>query len=146
MSAVALHAPRRLTAVDAPAAVDAPVAVASGRRTLALALATALVIVAAVFGVVGLTAMAADMAVEARSLETTVADAERRYAELVAALAAKEDPGRIRELALELGLVPSPAARHLILSRGIDADGARRRIDVGPELTDPLKSVLTQGR
>jgi cell division protein FtsL len=146
MSAVALHSPRRLTTVDAPAAVDAPVVVTSGRRTLALALATALVIVAAVFGVVGLTAMAADMAVEARSLEMTVANAERQYAELVAEVAAKEDPGRIRELALELGLVPSPAARHLILSRGIDADGARRPTEVGSVVTDPLKSVLTQGR
>jgi hypothetical protein len=146
MSAVALHSPRRLAAVDAPAAVRTPSPVTSGRRTLALALATALVIVAAVFGIVGLTAMAANAAVEARRLEISVAQAERDYAELVAAVAAKEDPGRIRELALELGLVPSTAARHLILSRGIDADGARRAEAVGMLVTDPLKSVLTQGR
>jgi cell division protein FtsL len=146
MSAVAVHSPRRLASVDAPTTVDVPVGGASGRRTLALALATAVVIVAAVFGIVGLTALAANAAVEARALELQVAQAERRYAELVAEVAAKEDPGRIRELALELGLVPSPAARHLMLSRGLDADGSRRPIDAGPLLADPLKPVLTQGR
>ena len=146
MSAAALHAPRRPANVVAPVAAVRPQPVASGRRTLGLALGTALVIVAAVFGIVALTAMAADSAVEARSLERAVAQSERRYAELVAELAAKEDPSRIRLLALELGLVPSPAARHLILSRGIDADGARQRDDAGPVLADPLKSVLTQGR
>jgi len=146
MSAVAVHAPRRLATVDAAAIVGAPTPAASGRRTLALALATAIVIVSAVFGIVGLTAMAANAAVEARNLELAVAQSERHYAELVAEVAAKEDPGRIRELALELGLVPSPAARHLVLSRGLDADGARRQNDVGMMLSDPLKPVLTQGR
>jgi len=147
MSAVAFAPSRgRAAASDVPSVLDAPVPVASGRRSLTLALSTAFVIVAAVFGIVGLRAMAADAAVEARNLEREVAQSERRYAELVAEVATKEDPGRIRELALELGLVPSPAARHLILSRGIDADGARRPIDAGPLLADPLKPILTQER
>jgi hypothetical protein len=146
MSAVALHAPRRSAHVEPRAIAEAPATLASGRRSLALALGTALIIVAAVFGIVGLNAMAANAAVEARNLEREVAQSERRYAELIAAVAAKEDPGRIREFALELGLVPSPAARHLVLSRGIDADGARRPLEVGATLTDPLKPVLTQGR
>jgi len=119
---------------------------ATGRRSLMLALATALVIVAAVFGVVGLTAMAVDKEVEARSLERSIGQAERRYAELVAEVATKEDPSRIRARALELGLVPSPAARHLVLSRGLDADGARRRQDGGMLIGDPLKPILTQER
>ena len=148
MSAVALQQPRRLRVVEAPSAIEAPegAEVASGRRTLALVLATAVTIVAAVFGIVGLTAMAANASVGARALELQVAQAERTYAELVAAVAAKEDPGRIRALALELGLVPSSAARHLLLSRGIDADGGMRSDPNEVVLNDPLKPVLTQGR
>jgi hypothetical protein len=111
-----------------------------------LALSTALAVVAAVFGVVAFKAMAADAAVEARALEVMVAQSEVRYAELIAEVASKEDPSRIRMLALELGLVPSSAARHLLLTRGIDADGARRPLELGPLLADPLKPVLTQGR
>jgi hypothetical protein len=143
MSAVALERPR-LRVVESPAPVEAAVP-ATGRRTLVLALATALVIVAAVFGIVGLNAMAANASVDARALERQVAQAERRYAELVAVVASKEDPGRIRERALELGMVPSSAARHLVLSRGIEADGMRRA-EVRDSVADPLKPVLTQGR
>ncbi len=146
MSAVAIDRPRTERRVAAPASVDASVSVASGRRTLVLVLSTALVVVAAVFGVVAFKAMAADAAVEARALEAVVAQGEVRYAELVADVASKEDPSRIRLLALDLGLVPSPAARHLVLTRNIDADGARRPLELGPLLTDPLKPVLTQGR
>jgi len=146
MSAVAIDRPRTQvrTARQVPAATE--VAGPTGRRSLLLALSTAIIVVAAVFGIVAFKAMAADAAVEARALEAVVARGEMRYAELVAEVASKEDPGRIRELALELGLVPSPAARHLILSRGIDADGARRPLELGPIVADPLKPVLTQGR
>lgn len=145
MSAVALVRPQRPRVAEVPSVVGTP-EVLSGRRTLALALTTAIVIVAAVFGIVGLTAMAANASVEARALEREVAAAERTYAELVAAVAAKEDPGRIRERALELGLVPSLSARHLLLSRGIEADGSRHPDAVAVALNDPLKSVLTQER
>ena len=144
MSAVAVQTTRRLRVVDEPREVVAPVEV-TGRRTLALALMTALLIVAVVFGIVGLNALAANAAVDARALEREVQRAEVRYAQLVAAVAAKEDPGRIRELALELGLVPSSAARHLHLSRGIEADGLRHP-DTGVMVRDPLKPVLTQER
>jgi hypothetical protein len=145
MSAVAIHQPRRLAVAEAPATATEPV-VASGRRTLVLALGTAVIIVMAVFGIVGLNAMAANAAVEARALEREVARAERHYGELIAALATKEDPGRIRERALELGLVPSTTARHLVLARGIDADGVRRRSTDDASMPDPLKPVLTQER
>jgi cell division protein FtsL len=145
MSAVALAGPRRMTVAEAPVTMPEPVVV-TGRRTLLLALGTAVVIVMAVFGIVGLNAMAANAAVEARALELQVAQAERHYGELVAAVAAKEDPGRIRERALELGLVPSTAARHLVLARGIAADGVRRPSVTDVSMPDPLKPVLTQER
>lgn len=145
MSAVALQQPQHLRVVEAPSVAEAPELV-SGRRTLILALTTAVVIVASVFGIVGLTAMAANASVEAGALERQVASAERTYAELVAKVAAKEDPGRIRARALELGLVPSTSARHLVLSRGIDADGSRRAEADTVVLNDPLKPVLTQER
>jgi hypothetical protein len=146
MSAVAVERPRTHARADVPAPAEMSERLATGRRSLALALSTALVAVAAAFGIVAFKAMAADAAVEARGFETVVAQSELRYAELIAEVASKEDPGRIRELALELGLVPSPAARHLTLSRGIDADGARRPLYIGPLIADPLKPVLTQGR
>ena len=148
MSAVAVEQVRHLRAVVAPEAperTDAAVEPRSGRRTLVLLLATAAVAVAVVFGIVGLNALAANAAVEARALEREVGAAERRYAELVAVVARKEDPARIRARALDLGMVPSPAARHLVLSRTLEADGMRRTED-DAVVADPLKPVLTQER
>jgi hypothetical protein len=144
MSAVALERPQRLRAVAAPEATE-DVVVPSGRMTLVLALATVLVIVLGVFGIVGLNAMAANSAVDARALERQVEREERRYAELLVAVTAKEDPARIRAQALEMGLVPAAAARHLVVARGIDADG-QMRADARADVSDPLKPVLTQGR
>jgi cell division protein FtsL len=144
MSAVAVQPARHLRVVEEPEVVEVA-ELASGRRTLVLALMTAVVIVAMVFGVVGLNAMAANASVEARNLERQVQRSEIRYAQLIAEVAAKEDPARIRELALELGLVPSPAARHLRMSRSIEADGLRHP-DASVMLSDPLKPVLTQER
>lgn len=144
MSAVALERPQRLRAVTTPEATP-EVVVPSGRLTLALALATVLVIVLGVFGIVGLNAMAANAAVDARALERQVEMEERRYAELLVAVTAKEDPASIRAQALEMGLVPAAAARHLVVTRGIDADG-QMRADARADVSDPLKPVLTQGR
>jgi cell division protein FtsL len=149
MSAVALLQPR--TVRETPrAATHAEPSVRSetsgGRRHLLLVLAAAAVLVSSVFGIVGLGAMAADASVRARALEQEVAQAERRHGELIVAVASKEDPARIRARALELGLVPSTAARHLVLDRVIDADGARSVAAEDALVTDPLKSVLTQER
>ncbi len=144
MSAVAVPLPRHLRVAEEPqAVVEAPEV--TGRLTLALALSTALVVVAAVFGIVGLNALAANATVEARTLERQVQQSEVRYAQLVAEVAAKEDPGRIRMQALELGLVPSSAARHLRLSRALEADGLRHP-DTNVMVHDPLKPVLTLER
>lgn len=149
MSAVALLQPRTVREASRPEAAVGPapdIRAAGGRRRLLLVLAAATVLVSAVFGIVGLGAMAADAAVRARSLELEVSHAERLHGELVAAVASKEDPARIRERALELGLVPSTAARHLVLDRVIDADGARSVAADDARISDPLKPVLTQER
>jgi hypothetical protein len=147
MSAVALHRPR--TVATAPRertpTIERTVA-AGGRRTLVLAITTVLVIAAGVFGAVALNAMAADAAVQARTLEREVVAAERRYAELVVELAVQQDPARIRAEALAMGLVPSAAARHLTLDRAIAADGAWNEADARGLTPDPLKPLLTLER
>jgi hypothetical protein len=147
VSAVALQHPR---AVAAPVrqrtvAVERET-VAGGRRTLVLAITTVLIIAAGVFGAVALNAMAADAAVQARALEREVVAAERRYAELVVAVAVKQDPARIRAEALAMGLVPSAAARHLTLERAIAADGAWAEAGSRALTPDPLKPLLTLER
>jgi len=116
------------------------------RHTLVYALVMLVLLASAVFGAVALNALAAAEAVAARNLEREVADGEREYARLIAEVAALEDPGRIREAALELGLVPSGPARHLALERNLPADGAvvdRPLPEVG---SDPLKPVLSAER
>jgi hypothetical protein len=94
------------------------------RHTLVYVLAMILVGGAVIFGAVALNALAAGAAVEARELEAQVADSERLYAQLVADVAALEDPARIREAALELGLEPAAPARYVALERNLPADGA----------------------
>jgi hypothetical protein len=116
------------------------------RHTLAYALVMIVVVGACVFGAVALNALAAGAAVEARALDTQVAEAERTYAQLVADVASLEDPARIRETALELGLVPSGPARFVTLERNLPADGAVV-VSERPEATqDPLKPLLSVER
>lgn len=150
MSALAVVRPRS----GAPAApargatvgrtATAGASVATGRVRLVAALLTIGTGAAALFAAVGLNAAAAQSAVVARQLESEVRAAERRHAELLVDVAELEDPARIRARALELGLIPAPAARHLVLRRAVPADGAP-----GPTaaaVADPLKPVLTQER
>jgi hypothetical protein len=121
-------------------------AATGGQRTLVLAISTVLMIASGVFGAVALNAMAADASVQAQALEREVVAAERRYAELVVAVAVKQDPARIRAEALAMGLVPSTAARHLTLERGIAADGAWSEAETRALTPDPLKPLLTLER
>ncbi len=116
------------------------------RHTLGYALVMVLLLAGAVFGAVALNALAAAEAVAARNLERQVAEGEREYARLVADVAALEDPGRIREAALELGLVPSGPARHLQLERNLPADGAVVGTPLPEVTSDPLKPVLSAER
>jgi hypothetical protein len=114
------------------------------RHTLLYALVTIVVLGAAVFGAVSLNALAAASSVEARELEARVAVAEREYAQLVADVAALEDPARIRQAAHDLGLVPAGPGRHVVLDRNLPADGAVPPIDRVE--ADPLKPMLSVDR
>jgi hypothetical protein len=122
--------------------VDEPVV----RHTLAYALVMIAVVGASVFGAVTLNALAAGAAVEARALDTHVAEAERTYAQLVADVASLEDPARIRETALELGLMPSGPARFVTLERNLPADGAVTEEQRPGSTQDPLKPLLSVER
>ena len=122
--------------------VEAPVR----RHTLAYALAVIVVLAAAVFGAVALNALAAEAAVQTRELEAHVTEAERAHAHLVAEVASLEDPARIREEALDLGLVPGGPRRHLALERNVPADGALRADERAEAASDPLKPLLSQER
>lgn len=123
---------RHLRVVDEP----------TTRHTLAYALGMILVLGGAIFGTVSLNALAAAASVEARELDARVADAERTYAQLVADVAALEDPARIRAAALELGLVPAGPGRHVVLERNLPADGATSPTEVFQGTPDPIKPLL----
>lgn len=114
------------------------------RHTLIYALIMIALVGASVFGAVTLNALAAGASVEARALETRVSEAERTYAQLVADVASLEDPARIRETALELGLVPPGPARFVALERNLPADGAVADTERPDATQDPLKRVLSE--
>lgn len=116
------------------------------RHTLLYALLIIALLGGAVFGTVTLNALAAANAVEARALDREVAESERVYAQLVADVAALEDPARIRVAALDLGLVPGGPGRHVHLDRNLPADGAVTELDNGRRAADPLKPVLSVER
>lgn len=116
------------------------------RHTLAYALMMVLLLGGGVFGAVALNALAAAEAVQARELERQVADGERAYGSLIAEVATLEDPGRIREAALDLGLVPSGPSRHLHLERNLPVDGTVVQAPLPESTPDPLKPVLSAER
>jgi len=116
------------------------------RHTLVYLLAVVATVAAGVFGAVTLNALAAGAAVEVRELEAAVVTAERSYAQLVAEVAALEDPERIRTAALEFGMLPAGPGRYVELTRNLPADGAVRGAEVAPRTTDPIKPLLTMER
>lgn len=116
------------------------------RHTLVYLLAVVLLVGASIFGAVSMDALAAAASVEARTLEAEVTAAERDYAQLVAEVATLEDPGRIRQAATDLGLVPAGPSRLVRLERNLPADGAvAERLD-GELGADPLKPLLSAER
>lgn len=149
MSAIAtvLRRPVLRRAPSGAAAPRSPRLTVAAERTrshvLAYAIATVLCLAASVFGAVALNATAADAAVAARDLERRIGEAERQHAELLVAVSALEDPMRIRELALDLGLVPAGPARHVTLIRSLPADGVQNAPDADLLLTDELKPILS---
>lgn len=112
-------------------------------HTLAYAFAIIAVLAAAVFGAVALNAVGADASVRARELDLTIAASERAYADLVVRVAALEDPARLRERAVAMGMVPAGAARHVLLERPLPADGAMSSTDGEVLVGDPLKPILS---
>ena len=116
------------------------------RRTLAYAIVMIVVFGVAVFGTVSLNALAAGASVEARDLEAHVTEAERVYAQLIADVAALEDPARVRAAALEIGMVPPGPVRHLSLERNLPADGAVPETRTPDAAADPLKPLLSVER
>lgn len=113
------------------------------RHTLAYLLAVIGVVAAGIFASLSLNALAAAAAVEARALDAQVVEAERRYAQLIADVAALEDPARIRAEALALGLEPAGPGRTLALDRNLPADGAVSGQVSSDVPADPLKPLLT---
>lgn len=99
-----------------------------------------------VFGAVSLNALAAGDAVSARELEERVEIEERRYGQLVAEVAALEDPARIRQAAVDLGMIPAGSPRYLVLDRALPSDGVVEEPVVAGATADPLKPVLSADR
>lgn len=117
------------------------------RHTLRYVLLSLALTGATVFGTVSLNALAAGDAVAARQLEQRVVQAERDYAILVADVAQLEDPARIRQAALDLGMIPAGSVRFLPVDRTLPADGVDPDLVAqADEATDPLKSVLSVER
>ena len=147
MSAITAPLRRTRAALEPPAqrhlrVVEEP----APRHTLAYAIVMIVVFAVAVFGAVSLNALAAGASVEARALETHVTDAERVYAQLIADVATLEDPARVRAAALDIGMVPPGAVRHLSLERNLPADGAAPEARLPGAAADPLKPLLSAER
>lgn len=98
-----------------------------------------LVAIGAVMGAVSLNALAAQDAVEVTRVEAEVVDAERAWTHAVADVAALEDPARIRLLAEQMGMEPTPQ-RYLVPSQVLPGD----RSDVTAD--DPIKPILSADR
>lgn len=78
--------------------------------------------VAAVMGAVSLNALSVTDAVELSRLEAEVVTAEREWTQAVANVATLEDPARVRLLAEQLGMEPTPQ-RFLVPSQSLPGDG-----------------------
>lgn len=99
----------------------------------------------AVFASLTMTALAAEDAVLARELGSDVTAAEREYARLVAEVAMLESPGRIADMAQQMGMVRTAVPRALPVDRPLDADvtgGDEPLLAEG----DGLKPLLTEQR
>ncbi len=95
-----------------------------------------LVGIAAVMGAVSLNALAARDAVELARLEAEVVTAERTWSQSVADVAGLEDPARIRMMAEQMGMEPTPQ-RFLVPAQPLPGDRAPEDVE------DPAKPVLS---
>lgn len=95
--------------------------------------------VAAVIGAVTLNALAAQDSVLLSQTDRQLVDAQRDYGLLTAEVATLEDPDRIRQLAEQMGMAPTPQ-RFLVPSQSLPLD------HVEAATRDPLKPILTAQR
>lgn len=117
------------------------------RRTLLFATLLGLLAGVTIFTTVAVSALGAADAVTVRELQREVADAERRYAALVAEVAALQDPARIERVAVEeLGMVRPADARYVVLDRALPEDEEGVDDALAGIRTDPLKPVLSVER
>jgi cell division protein FtsL len=154
MSALTTAAARTRLAVGRPAPSTGPAerprlrVVPRPRRTGRYLALMAVVAAAGIFGVVSLSALAAESAFAARALEAEIDDLALRYDELTAEVAGLESPERVREVATaELGMVRAAEPAFLVVERwqGKEATPAAQPT-VAEELSDdPLKQALGTG-
>lgn len=93
----------------------------------------------AVLGAVSLNALAAEDAVELARIEAEVVTAERTWTQATADVAALEDPARIRSLAEQMGMEPTPQ-RFLVPEQTLPGDRVEGTQD------DPMKPILSADR
>lgn len=131
--------PRRQLAGTLPPLALAP---DPARHPVLLTVASLLVLATAVFGAVTFNALAADEAVRARELDTSLRGAESTYSQLLAEVATLESPARIAATAEELGMVRVEHPRQLHVQRLLPADGAADAAPAPGARTDRLKPLL----
>lgn len=102
---------------------------------------------AGVFGIVSLSALAAESAFAARALESEINDLSFRYDELTAEVAALESPSRVRSVATtELGMVPAVQPAYLIVERPLTTRPVVRDDELQADLlADPTLQAAEAG-
>lgn len=156
MSALTTAAARaRSTLGVRPAPTGAPrgrpsLRVVPRRRHTGRYLALMLVVGAVgIFGIVSLSALAAESAFAARALEGEIDELAIRYDELTAEVAGLESPARVRGVATtQLGMVPADQPAYLIVERSLqpeDRPTVEPASDGGERLRDPVKQALGAG-
>lgn len=150
MSAVPSTAVRRPAARPRPERGPTLRVVKAARHTARYVVAVLLLGALGVFGIVTLSALAAEASFAARALERDIDTLTLRYDELTAEVASLESPERVRDVAVhELGMVPAEQAAYLVVDEPLDAG---RTVPAAPAsetddvlLADPLKQALGTG-
>lgn len=95
---------------------------------------------AGIFGVVGLSALAAESAFAAHELEAEIQGLSFRYDELTAEVARLESPARIRGEARDtLGMVPAQRPAYLVLETPVEFTSSVGDDVLQPTVSDPVK-------
>lgn len=149
-------AARRTSTRPDPRRADAPArprlrVVPRQRRTARYVVAMVVLGAAGIFGIVSLSALAAESAFAARALEAEIDELSLRYDELTAEVAGLESPERVRAVATtELGMVRADQPAFLVVERPV---GSATQPAAEPEIepaasrrvADPVKQALGAG-